>query len=87
MTETGPGKTIFRVTLPFEVTLVENLGADRLVYGHVENFHGEGLTTAKLPSMVSVTVEPGETYDFCVESKHLKYFDQKTGLKVDPIPF
>jgi len=75
------------VTLPFTVTLVENLGADRLVYGQVENYYGEGLTTAKLPSMVTVSVEPGETYDFCVETQHLKYFDQKTGLKAEPIAF
>ncbi|UCG26155.1 MAG: ABC transporter ATP-binding protein, partial [Chloroflexota bacterium] len=75
------------VTLRFDVTLVENLGADRLVYGQVENFHGQGLTTAKLPSMVGVTIEPGETYDFSVETKHLKYFDQATGLKSEPIPF
>ncbi len=75
------------VTLPFDVTLVENLGADRLVYGQVENFHGPGLTIAKLPSMVGVTIEPGETYDFCVETQHLKYFDQATGLKAEPIRF
>ena len=75
------------VTLRFEVTLVENLGADRLVYGQVEKFYGQGLTTAKLPSMVGVTIEPGETYDFCVEAKHLKYFDQATGQKAEPIPF
>jgi multiple sugar transport system ATP-binding protein len=75
------------VTLPFTVTLVENLGADRLVYGEVENAHGQGLITAKLPSMVRVTIEPGETYDFVVDTPHLKYFDQATGLKAEPIPF
>ncbi len=63
------------------------MGADRLVYGQVENFHGPGLTIAKLPSMVGVTIEPGETYDFCVETQHLKYFDQATGLKAEPIRF
>lgn len=75
------------VILPFTVTLVENLGADRLVYGEVENAHGQGLITAKLPSMVGVTIEPGETYDFVVDATHLKYFDQTTGLKAEPIPF
>jgi len=75
------------VILPFTVTLVENLGADRLVYGEVENAHGQGLITAKLPSIVGVTIEPGETYDFVVDATHLKYFDQVTGLKAEPIPF
>ncbi len=74
------------ITLPLSVTLVENLGADRLVYGDVKNAHGQGLITAKLPSIVSVTIEPGETYDFVVEKKHLKYFDQTTGQKADPVP-
>jgi multiple sugar transport system ATP-binding protein len=75
------------VTLPLTVTIVENLGADRLVYGDVQNAHGQGLITAKLPSIVGVTIEPGETYDFVVEKEHLKYFDQATGQKADPIPF
>ncbi len=75
------------VTLPFTVSLVENLGADRFVYGKVEKAHGEALTTAKLPSMVGVVIEPEQTYDFCVGTRHLKYFDQATGLKAEPIPF
>jgi len=75
------------VTLPFAVTLVENLGADRLIYGKVKNAYGHALTTAKLPSIVGVTIEPGETYDFTVDATHLKYFDQATGLKAEPIPF
>lgn len=75
------------VTLAFTVTIVENLGSDRLVHGNVEHAVGLGLTTAKLPSIVGTSVEPGETYDFAVEARHLKYFDQETGLKADPIPF
>jgi hypothetical protein len=75
------------VTLPFTITLVENLGADRLVYGQVKDAHGQGLITAKLPSIVGVTIEPGETYDFVVDATHLKYFDQTTGLATGPIPF
>jgi len=74
------------LTIPFAVTLVENLGADRMVYGEVEHAHGSNLTTAKLPSLVDVSIEPGETYDFVVETRHLKFFDQATGLKAEPIP-
>lgn len=74
------------VTLPFKVTLVENLGADRFIYGEVENRHGQGLITAKLPSIVGVAIEPGQTYDFAVDTTHLKYFDRSTGEKAQPVP-
>jgi multiple sugar transport system ATP-binding protein len=84
--ETSSGQ-VESVSMPFTITLVENLGADRLVYGQVKNAYGDALTTAKLPSMVGVTIEPGETYDFAVETQHLKYFDQSTSQRAEPIPF
>ena len=64
---------------------VENLGADRLVYGEVKNAYEDKLISAKLPSMVTKTIDPGQTYDFVIEAKHLKYFDKATGLKSEPI--
>ncbi len=73
------------VTIPLRVSHVENLGADRLVYGNVENAYEDKLSSAKLPSMVTVSVEPGQTYDFVIETKHLKFFDKTTGLKTEPI--
>jgi multiple sugar transport system ATP-binding protein len=75
------------VTLRFSITIVENLGSDRLIHGNVENAHDQQLTTAKLPSIVGMPVEPGETYDFAVEARHLKFFDRETGLRANPIPF
>jgi multiple sugar transport system ATP-binding protein len=74
------------VTIPLRVSHVENLGADRLVYGVVENAYEEKLISAKLPSIVTATVEPGQTYDFVIETRHLKFFDKATGLKSEPIP-
>jgi multiple sugar transport system ATP-binding protein len=75
------------VTVPLQVANVENLGADRLVYGQVEHAYEDRLISAKIPSMVTVPIEPGRSYDFLVESKHLKYFDTETGLRAEPTPF
>jgi multiple sugar transport system ATP-binding protein len=74
-------------TIPFRVSHVENLGADRLVYGAVKDSFEGATTSAKLPSMVAITIEPGETYDFVIETKHLKFFDKASGLKTEPISF
>jgi hypothetical protein len=64
---------------------VENLGADRLVYGKIKDAYQDETTAAKLPSMVAIEIEPGETYDFVIETKHLKFFDKASGLKAAPI--
>ena len=73
-------------TIPLHVAHVENLGADRLVYGNLENAYEGKLISAKLPSIVSAIVEPGETYDFVIETRHLKFFDKATGLKTEAVP-
>jgi multiple sugar transport system ATP-binding protein len=72
-------------TIPLEVSHVENLGADRLVYGKIKDAYQDETTAAKLPSMVAIEIEPGETYDFVIETKHLKFFDKASGLKAAPI--
>jgi multiple sugar transport system ATP-binding protein len=77
----GDGRIPMRLT----VTLVENLGADRLVYGEVENASSERPITAKLPSMVDIAIAPGETHTFAVAPANLKYFDKATGLKTEPV--
>ena len=73
-------------TVPLHVSHVENLGADRLVYGELENAYEGKLISAKLPSIVTAVVEPGEIYDFVIETRHLKFFDKATGLKTEAIP-
>jgi multiple sugar transport system ATP-binding protein len=71
--------------IPLHVAHVENLGADRLVYGNLENAYEGKLISAKLPSIVTAIIEPGETYDFVIETRHLKFFDKVTGLKTEAI--
>src|SRR3989442_8978918 len=52
------------VKLPFRITRVEYLGADRLVYGVLEGRFADAKAIAKLPSTGSTAITPGPAYDF-----------------------
>jgi multiple sugar transport system ATP-binding protein len=67
------------VTWPFEVTYLEYLGAERLVYGNVgEKSHARHIV-ARLPGSMTVPIEPGRTYPFAVARRDLRRFDRKSG--------
>jgi multiple sugar transport system ATP-binding protein len=78
-TQNGTAKVI---TFPFQVTRVENLGADRLLYGTLGGAFADQKVIARLPSTVTVSIEPGRNYDFTVEEKELKFFDTSTELRI-----
>ena len=59
---------------------VEYLGADRLVYGVLEPPLPQEKVIAKLPSMVTVTVEQGKEYRFGVKKRDLRRFARESGL-------
>ena len=61
----------------FRVTRVENLGADRLIYGAFD----EQKVIARLPSTVAFPIDADKTYDFEVDEKELKFFDAATELR------
>jgi multiple sugar transport system ATP-binding protein len=68
-------------TYPFEVTYLENLGAERLVYGNVgEKSHARHVVS-RLPGSVTVPLEAGKTYPFAVSTRDLRFFDKKSGLR------
>jgi multiple sugar transport system ATP-binding protein len=69
------------MTLPFRVTRVEYLGSDRLIYGVLGGPFPDAKVIAKLPYTVSVPIQQGETYEFAVQDKDLKFFDKATGLR------
>jgi multiple sugar transport system ATP-binding protein len=74
------------VPTPFEITRVENLGADRLVYGKLEERFNHKPVIANLPaSFTNYTIETNHRYDFAVPRHDIKYFDKKTGLSAKPI--
>jgi multiple sugar transport system ATP-binding protein len=70
-----------RTTLALRVTRVEYLGADRLVYGVLEEKFAEPRVVARLPSTVAVPVEAGRVYAFGVRDSQLRFFDPATGLR------
>lgn len=74
------------VTFPFEVVIVENLGSDRLIYGRIKDSLNDQLIAAKIPSIVTVPVDSGTTYEFVVERSQLRFFDKVTEQRTDPVP-
>ncbi|MFQ5893492.1 MAG: ABC transporter ATP-binding protein [Nitrospinota bacterium] len=70
----------------FEVTWVEYLGSDRLLYGKVGTRFIHRHVVAKLSANVTTPIEKGEAYPFAVPLKDLKFFDRETGLRASPIP-
>jgi multiple sugar transport system ATP-binding protein len=71
------------VSLPFRVTRLEYLGADRLLYGILGRPFPDPKVIAKLPSTVPTVVQPGESYEFAVQERDLKFFDKETGLRTE----
>jgi multiple sugar transport system ATP-binding protein len=71
-------------TFSFEVARVEYLGSDRLLYGMLTGASDDGRIISKLPSTVTVPIEPGKCYEFGVQAEHLKFFDKETGLRTEP---
>jgi multiple sugar transport system ATP-binding protein len=69
------------VTFPFRLTRVEHLGADRLLYGVLEERLPGFRVIAKLPFTVSLSVLPGQRYEFTVPRAEVKFFDKDTGLR------
>jgi multiple sugar transport system ATP-binding protein len=72
--------------VPFRVTRLEYLGADRLLYGVLERPFPQTKVIAKLPSTATVSIYQGENHEFVVREKDLKFFDAETGLRTDPRP-
>jgi multiple sugar transport system ATP-binding protein len=71
----------------FRVTRVENLGADRLLYGNLRDLAPAVKMIVNLPFTVHMPVTEGEAYEFSIKQHDLKFFDKATGLRVPPKPF
>ena len=74
------------LTFQFRVTRIEYLGADRLLYGFLGGKLADAHIIAKLPSTVTTTIQQGETHEFVIQAKDLKFFDKETGLRTEPRP-
>ncbi|MFR9803281.1 ABC transporter ATP-binding protein [Pseudonocardia sp. RS010] len=81
--ENVPGE---RVTVTLEVQRMEYLSGDRHVYGTVDLGAGPARVIARLPATVDTPLEPGERHDFAVPARRLRFFDEDSGLRTDPVP-
>ena len=70
-------------TFRFAVRRVEYLGSDRYVYGAVAGGAPGAHATiiAKLPATIALAIPEGETHEFAVPRRALRYFDPETGLR------
>jgi multiple sugar transport system ATP-binding protein len=71
----------------FHVKRIENLGAERLLYGALRDEAPETKAIINLPSTVHLTFEPGKDYEFSVKRRDIKFFDPKSGKRIEPRPF
>jgi multiple sugar transport system ATP-binding protein len=76
----GDGEDL--ATFRFHVRRVEYLGSDRYVYGAVsESGTPDATVISKLPGTIASAVPEGETHEFAVPRRALRYFDAQTGLR------
>jgi len=70
-------------TFTYKVARMEYLGSDRLLYGVVGGAE-DTRVISKLPSTVTVPIEGGQSYQFVIQEKHLRFFDMNTGQRTEP---
>src|SRR5712691_8057673 len=74
------------VSFWYRVTRVEDLGADRLLYGALRDLAPATKMIVNLPSTIHLPITPGEAYEFACKVNDLKFFDPKTGLRIPSRP-
>ncbi len=68
----------------WRVTRVENLGSDRLLYGHLADYRGEmQLTVSRLPSNVTTEIPLDTFCEFGVAQDQLHFFDLASGERLE----
>ncbi|MFN2556695.1 MAG: ABC transporter ATP-binding protein, partial [Nitriliruptorales bacterium] len=75
-----------RVAVPFHVTRVEYLSGDRHLYGTMRGLGAEVRVISRLPATVTLPVVAGETYDFAVHERDLRFFDTLSGGRLSARP-
>jgi multiple sugar transport system ATP-binding protein len=74
------------ISVWYRVIRVENLGADRLVYGALRDLAPETKMIVNLPSTVHLSITEGDSYEFAIRQRDLKFFDKETGLRIPSRP-
>lgn len=68
--------------LALRIERIEFLGAMWLVHGQAASDQGEDSVIARVTPEVAETLHAGETRDFAVPARWLRWFDPQTGLRV-----
>jgi multiple sugar transport system ATP-binding protein len=66
----------------FEITRIEYLGAESILYGLVTSATGKVTAVSKLPASVNLSFEAGQVYNFVVDRQNLSYFNKRTTLRM-----
>jgi multiple sugar transport system ATP-binding protein len=82
--ENLPGSN--RATMPLRVDRIEYLSGDRHVYGTVSRIGEESRVIARLPATVATPIAVGETHEFAVDAARLRFFDEASGQRAEPVP-
>jgi multiple sugar transport system ATP-binding protein len=69
-------------TFAFAVRRVEYLGSDRYVYGTVPGASGDATIIAKLHGHIALEIAEGQTHEFAVPERSLRYFDAASGARL-----
>jgi multiple sugar transport system ATP-binding protein len=62
---------------------VEHLGGERHIYGTLPGVADETRVIGRLPFTVETPLDAGETYEFAVRERNLRFFDPQSGERVD----
>jgi multiple sugar transport system ATP-binding protein len=72
------------LTYHLRVRQVEHLGADRLIYGFLEEeTRSDQPVIASLPVTIPQPVAEQQVYEFAVPRMAMRYFDRRTGIRRD----
>jgi multiple sugar transport system ATP-binding protein len=82
--ENGQGSD--RATMPLRVERIEYLSGDRHVYGTASRIGEDTRVIARLPATVATPIAVGETHEFAVDARRLRFFDAASGQRADPVP-
>jgi len=74
-----------RVRMPLQVDRIEYLSGDRHVYGDVSGIGETTRVIARLPATVTTPIASGETHQFAVQGSRLRFFDQASGERTEPV--
>ena len=74
------------VPLRFRVSHEEYLGAERILYGELQESRFEAKKViSRMSSTHGARFESGSGYPFSVPERHLKFFDRATGTRTNPV--